>query len=129
MNKSERKLLLSIPGQIKVLEEQLKELEMSMSIDYSSPLVDGGDEKNKLEQIVLKREELRNEIQEKVYELLELRLKAFKEIEKLPSPYMDIMFDRYINCKKWEDVARDQNYDYRHVIRLHGESLKLINNS
>ena len=128
MNKQERKLLLSIPGQIKVLEEQLKELDMSTSIDYSNPLVDGGEEKNKLEQIVLKREELRNEIQEKVYELLDLRLKVFKEIEKLPSPYMDIMFDRYINCKKWEDVARDQHYDYRHVIKLHKEALELLIN-
>lgn len=126
MNKEERKLLLSIPGQIKVLEEQLKELDMSTSIDYSNPLVDGGEEKNKLEQIVLKREELRNEIQEKVYELLELRLKAFKEIEKLSSPYMDIMFDRYINCKKWEDVARDQHYDLRYILKLHSEALKMI---
>ena len=126
MNKQERKLLLSIPGQIKVLEEQLKELEMSTSIDYSNPLVDGGEEKNKLEQIVLKREELRNEIQEKVYELLELRLKVFKEIEKLPSPYMDIMFDRYINCKKWEDVARDQNYELRYILKLHKKAISYL---
>ena len=45
-------------------------------------------------------------------------------ISQMPTGiYRTILIDRYINCKKWDDIAADMHYSVRHVTRLHGAAL------
>jgi len=34
-----------------------------------------------------------------------------------------ILFERYVNLKKWEDVAADNGYSEKHIFKLHGHAL------
>ena len=38
----------------------------------------------------------------------------------------EVLTQRYILCKRWEQIAVDMNYGYRWVLRLHGKALKLV---
>ena len=40
--------------------------------------------------------------------------------------YRLILYERYVNMKKWEEIAVDSGYSERHVKRLHGMALKKI---
>jgi len=42
--------------------------------------------------------------------------------------YRLVLYERYINLKRWDDIAEDNNYGYRHVYRLHDEALAVIEN-
>ena len=37
-----------------------------------------------------------------------------------------ILTERYINCKKWEQIAIDLSYSYMQICRLHGKALNEI---
>jgi DNA-directed RNA polymerase specialized sigma subunit len=35
-----------------------------------------------------------------------------------------ILYDRYINCMSWEEIAVGMHYTYRWVLQLHGKALQ-----
>jgi len=40
-----------------------------------------------------------------------------------------ILFERYVNLKRWPDVAEDTGYSERQIYNLHERGLKLIHNN
>lgn len=44
-------------------------------------------------------------------------------IEKVKEPYSTLLYERYVNCKTWEQIAVDMGYSYRQTTRLHGAAL------
>jgi DNA-directed RNA polymerase specialized sigma subunit len=57
-------------------------------------------------------------------EALKKRQQVFDVIWNVPDLKGDILYERYINLKKWEDVADAVHCSLRHVHRLHGDVLK-----
>jgi len=37
-----------------------------------------------------------------------------------------VLYERYINFKKWEDIAVDNNYSLDNIFKLHGRALQAI---
>lgn len=35
-----------------------------------------------------------------------------------------VLTERYLNNKRWEQIAVDMNYTYRNVIKIHGKALQ-----
>lgn len=35
-----------------------------------------------------------------------------------------ILYDRYINCMSWEEIAVGMHYSWRHTLRVHGAALQ-----
>ena len=49
------------------------------------------------------------------------------EIDALENIDMiDLMYKRYFQCKKWEQIAEELHMSYRNVIRLHAKALKRL---
>ena len=42
--------------------------------------------------------------------------------------YRLILYERYVNLKRWDDIAADNGYNLRHVYKIHGHALSIINN-
>ena len=64
------------------------------------------------------------EISEKVKELIRVKREIIEAISKVENgTYRAILYERYIRYKKWERIATEMNYDYRHICRLHGKAL------
>lgn len=62
-------------------------------------------------------------------EALKKRQQVFDTIWNVPGLKGDILYERYINLKKWEEVADTVHVSLRHATRLHGEALQDLNMS
>ena len=40
--------------------------------------------------------------------------------------YRLILFERYVNLKRWEDISADNDYSEKHAYKLHNAALKMI---
>lgn len=62
---------------------------------------------------------------------LELLEATEREVSKTISQVSDgtlrtLLYERYINCKKWEQIAVDMNYSFRGVTKMHGRALQAV---
>ena len=57
--------------------------------------------------------------------LIGMRIEAKAMIRTLPDETQQaVLYARYINCGRWEDIAADMNYSWKHIFRLHGKALQ-----
>lgn len=71
--------------------------------------------------------DLETEINTEIDKLVEKR----KEIESViraveDSTLRTLLEYRYINGKKWEEIALMMGYDYRYILKIHGKALSLL---
>ncbi len=77
--------------------------------------------------------DLTGELIEKEKLYIKQYIKANNAKERLKAAIMEyiryrtVLFGRYIERKKWEQIAVDMNYYIRHIQRLHEEALTAIN--
>ena len=62
--------------------------------------------------------------------LLELKREISDVIDALRNPvHRLIMFERYVNLKRWERIAADNNYSYDYLVNtLHRKALREVKN-
>lgn len=67
-------------------------------------------------------------LDKKIDQLYDVKKEVLDAIAEVDNPvYRALLTDRYINFKKWEQIAVDINYDYYHVIkRLHPRAVAKI---
>ena len=56
------------------------------------------------------------------------RQEVFDVIWNVPGVEGQILYERYINLKNWDDVAESVHYSLQHVHRLHGAVLLELQN-
>lgn len=79
---------------------------------------------DKMLELVAKVDELERGIIAEIDELTEKKQEIIAEIEKVPQEnYRQLLFDRYILCQKWEQIALDRDKGVRWIYRLHGKAL------
>ena len=99
--------------------EQLKELAVSIGgFDYK-------------ERVQTSKEtgdiELENEISKDIIKLMEVKQKISNSIDKIKkTECYEVLYQRYILCKRFEEIAVDMKYDIRQIHRFHGQALKEI---
>lgn len=77
------------------------------------------------ERKVVKILELENEIDCLIDNYVDLKHKIIGEIHELQnSKYIEILYKRYVEEKRLEEVAVEMNYTFQYVILLHGYALK-----
>lgn len=57
---------------------------------------------------------------------VQIRQEIVKVINMIPGEKGDVLYQRYINLKTWDDVADAVGYTKRHVHRIHGDALKAV---
>ena len=63
-------------------------------------------------------------IEQKEAELMDTKRQILETIMKLQDgKQRSVLFEYYIEGKKWEEVAVDLHYSYMHVTRIHGYAL------
>jgi hypothetical protein len=96
------------------------------SFDYSKERVQtslpgsAGYEKQ-IEKII----DLENEIDQLIDEYVDLKHKIIGEIHELQnSKHIEILYKRYVENKKLEQIAIEMGYTFQYVVLLHGYALK-----
>lgn len=69
-------------------------------------------------------------VKEEISSYLKLSYAAIKRIEKaaesLPAREGYLIRLRYIDCKRWEEIAVDMGYTWQHIHKIHSSALKLL---
>ena len=77
------------------------------------------------EETVLRLMRYNDQTNSYIDELADLKVQIAEEIMQLENGnHRMVLRERYIKCKKWEEVAVEQGYDLRWIYRLHGNALK-----
>ena len=80
----------------------------------------GGSDPHKLERYA----GLSDLIDRRVNELTEIKAEILQAIQQVDdSRYRMLLLDRYTRFMRWEQVAEEMNYSFRHVLKLHEEAL------
>ena len=121
-----KELDIKINQKIKELEDLKVTARSVKSIDYStervqsSPSTDASFVKT-IEKINI----LENEINAKIDEFVDEKDKIINQIQGLEnSKYIEILFKRYVEFKKIEDIADEMNFTYQYARELHGYALQ-----
>lgn len=69
-------------------------------------------------------DEKESQIDEKLLELIEFKLKVSGEINGLnDARYINLLYMRYMDFRSWDEIAIDMKYSTRHVLKVHKEAL------
>lgn len=80
--------------------------------------------KNSLEETICKIDELERTINARIDELVSMKQEAFTMINRIPDlDQQNILIARYIDGKKWLDIAFDLNFSISQVYKIHGKAL------
>lgn len=93
---------------------------------YDGDVVSGTMDPHKFDRLA----ELDSEIDSRIDALWSVKQEIIAQIAEVDNvSYRTLLTERYVSCKKWEQIAVDMGYDYRWVLRLHGHALLEINNA
>lgn len=71
--------------------------------------------------------EYEEQLNREIVELCKLKREIRDTIDAVEEKrYRDLLEMRYITGMSWEKIAVDMHYSYVHVLRLHGEALKVV---
>ena len=111
---------------LRELSERRHRLKGSGSIDYAKERVQTTPEgEASFVLIVAKAVDLEQEINEEIDQLLQRKHQIITEIQRLPdSRYVQLLYKRYVQYKRFEVIAEEMQYSFPHVMRLHEMALK-----
>ena len=124
--------------QIKILntkitykENQLKELESRImqagGANYGHDRVRSTPKHDRLADDIIRMIDLKDRISTERAEYFEKKQEIVNQIYLLEdSRYIDILVKRYVEFKRWEDIADEMHYSMDRVFQLHREALQLI---
>lgn len=102
----------------------LRSSSTSQSYELNPDKVQTSGPKNTLEETVAKIVDLEADINRRIDELVDMKQEAFTMINRIPDlDQQNILIGRYIQLKKWEDIALELNFSIQWVYELHGKGL------
>ena len=105
----------------------MKELAVSMGAISQNEKVMSSVSQDKMANIICNIEERMAELKDKVTEYIKLRTEVMATISRVSNDdYQQILYKRYCQMEKWEEIALEMNCTYQWVCKLHGRALKEI---
>lgn len=66
------------------------------------------------------------ELKDAELEAIRIRQKVFDVIRAVPGEKGDVLYERYINLKSWDEVADSVGYSKRHARNIHDEAIDIV---
>ena len=126
----------NLESKMKILKEEidtLREMVVSTGAIQQGERVLSSGTQDKMVETICKINEKECEWNDLMREFALARSNVIINIQKLNNPeYEQILYKRYCQSKKWEEIALEMNYTYQWVCKLHGRALleldKALNN-
>ena len=107
--------------------DRLNALATKATTTFSEVPFTGTPDLHRREDIIVKIIDLEDRIKEEMRKLVDLKSDIMTAIAKIEEPEQRIVLEkRYLEFKKWEDIAVEMNRSLRSIYRLHGEALKNV---
>lgn len=114
------------------LEELREEAYSAQAIRYDSDRVQNTG-KNTTEEKIFRFLDKSQEVEDVIAKYLARKDQLIGQIEglaDLPDPnshnYATLLYKRYVECKKLEEISLEMGYSYIHIRRMHREALKVF---
>ena len=96
--------------------------------------VSGSHEQDKLGDAVAKIIDLEKDITDAIEEYVSIKNDVIKTLGKVEDAnQLNVLYNRYVLGRTWEEIAYEMNYSYYGICKLHGKALqtveKLLENS
>ncbi|MFR1397273.1 MAG: DUF1492 domain-containing protein [Megasphaera micronuciformis] len=117
----------SLETRLRMKEERIAQLQHDIcslqALDYAKDKITGGSPIDVSDKIV-RLDELIRDTNREWDELIEMREQAKTLIAKLESAtQQEVLTKRYIQNKRWEQIAVEMNITWRHTFRIHRAAL------
>lgn len=103
--------------------EQINNIRSSLGKDG---LPHGSEVRRDVEEKAIRLAEKAQELKEAEIWAIETRQQIFRTIMAVPDVKGSVLQERYVNLKKWEDIADTVGYSLRQTHNLHREALGII---
>lgn len=118
----------SLEVRLRMKEERIAQLQHDIcslqALDYANDKITGGSPIDVSDKIA-RLDELIRDTNREWDELIEMREQAKALIAKLESAtQQEVLTKRYIQNKRWEQIAVELNITWRHTFRIHRAALK-----
>lgn len=114
----------------RMIEDEIRELRLNKMVP--SLIQDGmphGTVVGDLSGYMAKLDALLNDLDRQAQSCIDIRREIVEKIECMQNETEKLLLRlRYINGKKWEEIAMEMNLDVRWVYRLHGRALQHFSN-
>lgn len=109
--------------------EHLRQLSKCVSASRFYELVDGGNKKNKIEELVIKIISYENSLNDDIDKLIDCKIKIKKFIENINNKELvAILTLKYLSFKTFAEISDHLKYSERQIYRLHKSALDELNN-
>lgn len=117
----------SLEVRLRMKEERIAQLQHDIcslqALDYAKDKITGGSTIDVSDKIA-RLDELIRDTNRELDELIEMREQAKTFISKLESAtQQEVLTKRYIQNKRWEQIAVEMNITWRHTFRIHRAAL------
>lgn len=103
---------------------QLKTMVCSISVSANEDKVQSSSDKDKLGSAVAKIVDLENEINKAIDIYVDKKERIVSQIDSIKDIMeYQVLFSRYIEYKTFEQIAEDNDYSVRQILRIHGNAL------
>ena len=103
---------------------QLKTMVCSISVSVNEDKVQSSSDKDKLGSSVAKIVDLENEINNAIDVYVDKKERIVSQIDSIKDIMeYQVLFSRYIEHKTFEQIAEDNDYSVRQILRIHGNAL------
>lgn len=103
---------------------QLKTMVCSISVSANEDKVQSSSDKDKLGSAVAKIVDLENEINKAIDVYVDKKERIVSQIDSIKDIMeYQVLFSRYIENKTFEQIAEDNDYSVRQILRIHGNAL------
>ena len=103
---------------------QLKTMVCSISVSANEDKVKSSSDKDKLGSAVAKIVDLENEINKAIDIYVDKKERIVVQIDSVKDIMeYQVLFSRYIEHKTFEQIAEDNDYSVRQILRIHGNAL------
>ena len=129
-----REYLNQIQRYSKIIDNKLEEIEYHKSLatnigssSYGMERVQTSVRQDKMADAVSKLVDLQNELADEVIKYTSKRREVIEAIESVKEPqYCELLFKRYVECKKLSVIADEMEYNDEYIKQLHSKALKRI---
>ena len=107
--------------------EALNALATKATTTFGNEPVSGTRDVHKREETICKILDLQNEINAEIDNLVDLKRELRKTIESIPNiDYRTVLELRYLNFRKWEEIAVIMGYRIRNVHYIHDKAIEYL---
>ncbi len=120
-----KRLSIAIDSMERSIETMREEIASIQGISYDKDRVQSSASADGMINKMIRLDEMACELEDTMIERAKKRAEITTQITLMPNgTYMQLLFKRYVEFKRFEQIAVEMNYSYDRIVHIHSEALQ-----